>query len=458
MNTTTAIDGIVQRYGDLLFDLCESVLWNPTNAQIAFRSILKTLKKNLSSASYKDHERAWVLRVACQNLRGLSKDHGRLVTASEQIAADSSQNVSNRLKNFDFYFHRLPMDDQMVLLLRDKYGLPYPEIAAALRIPDASLKIRRQQSLRTLEEWLWENYDTDLPVGTAYFCFDWQSRSSDYLDGTLIASQKREADEHLDLCPACSDRYKHYRLILTSIASQPRSALPVPIRKSPFSVALPRLEARGFRGWERIPWYLRIPIEGILVISIILLAISAGPRLRSLYERKIERSMDDYNDAGELIADSPEGAGITAPLVRVSTGDSSSTAETFNSEGDSDTDTDTDANVTAAEAQVWRFNFKTDSPREIRPKIVKVLTDLGVPAATPGIGGIEAPGGIQFDLLVSPDIVPNLKKQLEKLAPKTSEGQTDPTGENFTWYKNKNRSHQPIPSGRTRVVIWLSQV
>jgi DNA-directed RNA polymerase specialized sigma24 family protein len=48
-------------------------------------------------------------------------------------------------------------EDQILLLLRDKHGIPYSEIASALRSPEESLKVKRQQALRTLEEWLWDN-------------------------------------------------------------------------------------------------------------------------------------------------------------------------------------------------------------------------------------------------------------------------------------------------------------
>ena len=53
-------------------------------------------------------------------------------------------------------------------------------------------------------------------------------------------------------------------LILTSIASQPRSALPVPIRKSPLAAALPRLDLRRMSRsrWEQVPWYIRTTVEG----------------------------------------------------------------------------------------------------------------------------------------------------------------------------------------------------
>ena len=69
---------------------------------------------------------------------------------------DASMNIEGRLKNFESYFHRLPVDDQILLLLRDKYGLPYHEIAATLVASEGSLKLKRQAALKCLDEWLWD--------------------------------------------------------------------------------------------------------------------------------------------------------------------------------------------------------------------------------------------------------------------------------------------------------------
>jgi DNA-directed RNA polymerase specialized sigma24 family protein len=149
------VNGIIKTYGDLLFDLCESVLWSPAYAQLAFRAIIKEIKTHRDDERYVDHERSWVLRIACNELREFSNRHARKVTASEQIEIDSAPAVALKLKNFDFYFHRLGYDEQVLLLLRDKYGIPFNEIASAMETPEASLKTRRQQALRTLEDWLW---------------------------------------------------------------------------------------------------------------------------------------------------------------------------------------------------------------------------------------------------------------------------------------------------------------
>lgn len=149
------IEHVIRTYGDLLFDLCESLLGSPLNAQLAFRSIIKKIRKESARSAFQDYERAWILHIACDHLRKLSVRYGRRLTPSEQIELDATQVIGHRLKQFDAYFHRLTTEEKLALLLRDKYGIPMREIASATGTPEGTLKIRRQQALRTLEDWLW---------------------------------------------------------------------------------------------------------------------------------------------------------------------------------------------------------------------------------------------------------------------------------------------------------------
>lgn len=150
------MEQLIQRYGDLIFDLCESVLWSSQNAHLAFRQIAKELQKRSSHETYSHYERAWILRIAVNHLQSFARKYARQPTPAEKIELDSNENVSRRIHHFNSYFHRLSIEDQIVLLLKDKFGVPYPEIASAMGLPEGSLKIRRQQALRTLEEWLWD--------------------------------------------------------------------------------------------------------------------------------------------------------------------------------------------------------------------------------------------------------------------------------------------------------------
>ncbi len=319
-------------------------------------------------------------------------------------------------------------------------------------------------------------------------CFEWQSRASDYLDCTLIGTAKRDADEHLDGCRACSEKYKHYRLILTAVAGQPRSSLPVPIRKAPLESVLPK---RGRRErikahWKHLPWFMRSSLEGLAIVMIILLGISAGPKLRALYERGLEQSLSEFGEKAEPLSaleaansGGPVNHGPIAPVPGAQFADGTlnpvqhpgddfsaseggdsgdSDAEADDSHADEGTGDSEEATVpsgplaSAGRAEIWRFNLKTDSPQEVRGKVAQILHDLKVNAQN--IRGIEAPGGVQFDLLVAQAIIGELKQSLEKLS--VEKASAAPAQESFTWYKSKSR--KPIPSGKTRVVIWLSQL
>jgi DNA-directed RNA polymerase specialized sigma24 family protein len=154
-DAASAMENIVKNYGDLLFDLCESSLWSPSAARLAVRTILGEIKKRREDEAFVDFERAWVLNIACAKIRALSDRHGRKLTPSEQIELDSIENASGRIKKFDSFFHRLNLEDQLLLVLKDKYGIPMAEIATALGVPEGSLKLRRAQALRAMEDWLW---------------------------------------------------------------------------------------------------------------------------------------------------------------------------------------------------------------------------------------------------------------------------------------------------------------
>ncbi|MCM2276582.1 MAG: zf-HC2 domain-containing protein [Oligoflexia bacterium] len=300
-------------------------------------------------------------------------------------------------------------------------------------------------------------------------CFEWQNRASDYLDGTLIGTLKQGADEHLENCETCSERYKHFRLILASVSAQPRTTLPVPVRGAPLTAALPKVDlahARGSR-WERIPWMFRTAIEATTIVLLILAAIATGPRLRALYDRGIEQNLSELSQAfSDMLHPDPTIATeVGVPLARGKSAESAQSREErddeFISEEEGEDESpppaSKDSDVHVGNSEVWRFIIKTDSPHEYRTRIVGILTTLKISKDTPGLGGVEAPGGIQFDLLLPKALVPGLKRQLQSIAPPAPESAAkSPMSETFTWFKNKSK--RQIPEGRTRVVIWLSQM
>jgi hypothetical protein len=295
-------------------------------------------------------------------------------------------------------------------------------------------------------------------------CFDLQNHLSEYLDNALPIENKKHSDTHLAECKKCNEKMKHYRLILASIGNQPRSSLPIAIKRAPFNSALPRKDISRLRrtGWDSIPWYAKASIEGGGIVLIVLLGISAGPRIRAAYEKGIEQSLREFTESMNQDQFAKQGAPLARAKGsnpgRVAQDDFAGEREEEESSTE-DEDEVTDGEIQVGNSEIWRFNLKSDNPHEIRPKIVQLLGSVVVSTgqdSSQTYGGIEAPGGIQFDLLVPKSAVPGLKKDLQKITPKAPEDISDtPMGETFTWYKVKSR--KPIPAGQTRVVIWLSQ-
>jgi hypothetical protein len=308
-------------------------------------------------------------------------------------------------------------------------------------------------------------------------CFEWQNHASDFLDETLPESLKKKAEQHIKSCTECSEKHQNYKTIVGAISSLPLSALPPPLRKAPLSAHLPRSETAriALSHWEQIPWYLRTLLEAGGIIFFVLLGISSAPLIRSFYEKSIEKTLSEFR--GSFTGAEPTLAenDPSLPPVSVATGSthSGSSEEELNGEDDSENESE---NVKVGKSELWRFTLKTVSPDEIRPVIVKTLTDLKIPTSTPGLGGVQVPGGIEFDLILPQSDVPNIKKALEKISPRlsgpthgsatatavsthakkdSSDETEESASENFSWYKVKSK--RKVPEGKSQVVIWLSQ-
>lgn len=154
------IDGVVATYGDLLYDFCQSLLWSPAEAPDAFRAILRALNRKRRTERFQKYERPWILQIAFQELKGMKRRSPRFLTPAEQVMLDSNPDPKARLRFFDSYFHRLPVESQLLLLLKDKYGIPLSEAAAILEIPEGSARLQRLQALRLLESWIWSGVDS----------------------------------------------------------------------------------------------------------------------------------------------------------------------------------------------------------------------------------------------------------------------------------------------------------
>lgn len=296
-------------------------------------------------------------------------------------------------------------------------------------------------------------------------CFEWHNYSSEYLDGDLQDPLRTEAEKHLESCTECKEHYKHYGLILSALANQPRAQVPPDVKKAPLATVMPRLETAriSLSQWERIPWYLRVVLEASGIVAVVLLCISSSPKIRSIYEKNIERNMNEFREGLNLNEGMNGGfdpALLTTPGPPLARTDAtpSTPATEANPEVDeiSGEDESSSKSVHAGQSQLWRFTLKTVSPDELRPQVIKALRELNIPANTYGLAGTQVPGGIEFDLILPQSVVPNIKHALEKIIPGVDGRKDYPVGsEIFSWYKVKSR--KKLPEGTSKVVIWLSQ-
>jgi hypothetical protein len=213
-------------------------------------------------------------------------------------------------------------------------------------------------------------------------------------------------------------------------------------------------------------------VESFLVSALIAGVLLAGPKLRTIYEKNIQKRLQSF-DMEELAADPgrpipfqvpvPGGGGATStcdpadvtckPVQDESnvTDDAEGT-EAVAAESESNTEEQApEAGLKVGASEIWRFSLRGENLREVRSRVVRLLA-----SKSPDAAGLEAPGGVQFNLLVPQDQVLTIMKGLRLLAEESAASSQVSRENAFTWFRNASKT--PIPAGQTRVIIWISQL
>ncbi len=282
-------------------------------------------------------------------------------------------------------------------------------------------------------------------------CFEARNQLNDWIDGSMSSKTHQDFESHLETCRNCGNQNLHIRALIETLQKQPRAQMPPELRAGPLAFRVPvASRLKNFKlFWKELPAPTRLLTEGVLIAGVVILGVQLGPQVRMLYEKSVDERLEkmiraeDYETADVPLARGKADADPNAV---------SEEHETFQDDAEVGS---THEEMHVGKGEIWRFNVKTDSPSLVRAKIMKSFAEIGIPSTTAGFSGVEAPGGIQFDILVPTSSVQSIKSNLEKVAAQ----QSDPSAnfnDAFTWYKN--RSKKPIPNGTTRVVIWLSQI
>lgn len=336
---TDDMEILLEQHGDLLFDLCHTLISKESDQVQAFRSLTRKIQKRRRKERYERFLRPWLLSIAYTSIKEIAP----------RTAAEASPEGINRLS----------FDDQFLIVATHRHGVPASELALALNRNEKSILFQQERAMR---------------VGA----------------------------QTLDLIP--------------------KIKLPIKARINPLSYAI--------EGGKRLPWYVRTTLEGAGIASAVLIGVAMVPRVKLYLEQETKEA--------------PFSIGLP-------------TAEFEEEEELASTEEYPALPVHVGDSEIWRFHIKTDSPLEARKQVRETLSGLSVPPDTPGFEGFVAPGGVQFILTLSVEMVPKLKDKLAALSqPLMSVSADSPIRETFTWYKKKTR--EKIPKGQTRVVIWLSQI
>lgn len=389
----------ISKHGNLVYDVSLETLIEPERAERATRKVFKRWTKEWIPELTGEFERPWLIRILVEVLR--AETRGRTIRAFLGDGAGIKKDTS-----LGHELRRLPFEARILLLLSDKHRIPLEELAIALRTPAESLRTARELALRRIESKLRPESISDLPQVT--------------LTPSLITHPLRDPS---------------YRFNFRSV-----------FRRTT---------------WQRAPWYWRSGLETLTIGLIAFAVVASAPTLRALYEKGLSRRLEGFDLAAVTTDDgvptspaaSSNAPGAEEPAASAEDPEDSPENEFEEIDAEEEKDSKSSAKpLSVRNSEIWRMSLSVENPATVRPKIISILGTLGLPGNTPGLQGFIAPGGIQFDLLVTKDLVLPLKEKLEELSKESSS--TPVVRAAFTWYRH--RSKKPIPEGRVRVVIWLS--
>lgn len=392
-----------------MFSVCEEVSLHSSKSEGLTRKALKRTALFLSQNRI-ETDNPWNRALAlhfvyeeCMRERSLNSIS---IAPTQQIQMDSLDPGEQRLKQFSFYFQKLSARERFLLVAKETIGLPWEEIASALQTPIASLHVERSLALKRLQFWIWDS------------------------------------DE--------GDSYP----ILKTLENLPRKNLPLRFRQGTKHLRLPTISWSSFFSDLFGEWTepKRWMLEAGIVVLILYSVLQAGPKITQWQKDQMHRritawvSQEDFTDPGLPLT--------RGKVIEITPTEEDQTEdhEEFSEESDEEP---VASPIVVASGEIWRFILKTESPLQSRSRILEYFKERAIQMSDPAHSGVEAPGGIQFDIDIPIAEVLKLKQFLSLLSATPLDAATS-SSDSFTWYKT--RSKQPIERGKARIVIWLSQI
>lgn len=354
----------------ILQGLCQGLIpptqGRPTASHSFSQHLIKQIEKKKSP--FEEFYEVWAIKVAIEALRKRNTHRPR------EPFQKGSRSIREETRDA---FQRLDFDSKVVLILRNRYNLPWDQISSILA------------------------HSVD---HVQYLC----------LHGLELIVRKVESRLDLVQCP--SDQIEAFLKDADFFSFLPET----PTNSDQKSISL----TQKLGQWSKTPWYIRSGVEVAAASLTIILLITVSPRIQNLFEQKLERKLQDYAQLQIPAdhADVPEGAPVVAEAPEENRQIASPTPDPQNEK------------LKVADSEIWRFVLRTDSPSEMKEKISQLLVELNYPKELREQSPAEAPGGIQFNFIVEKNLVIPTKTRLEQLL-----SASDTAKQPFTWYKTKDR-------------------
>lgn len=150
MQSIDCVRAAVHKYGDMLYRLCFVMLRNTADAEDAVQETFIAYTTKSPVFSDKEHEKAWLLKVASNKCRDILRFRNRhqLTELSELEAVVQDDESSHILEAL----MELPEKFRLVLTLYyiDEYKVK--EIAEIIKKTPSAVKMRLQKGRKLLEE------------------------------------------------------------------------------------------------------------------------------------------------------------------------------------------------------------------------------------------------------------------------------------------------------------------
>lgn len=144
------IETLLTCYGDMLYRLCFVMLKNAADAEDAVQEVLVKYWRKAPKFADKEHEKAWLLKVAanqCRDMLRFQIRHPKITLEELQLAAPEAEDHSILEALME-----LPEKYRLVMTLHYVEDYPVAEIARIIGRTPSAVKMRLQKGRQLLKE------------------------------------------------------------------------------------------------------------------------------------------------------------------------------------------------------------------------------------------------------------------------------------------------------------------